>query len=102
MGPLELHHERGTPKIRDLEFTEDGWHASIPPKSERGLWNTTSLLQREGRQVLRCLSLLEGRQINLEEISFEFLQRSPLSLTYKTYLNHPLTQSYFVVVICFA
>lgn len=102
MGPLELHHERGTPTIWDLEFTEDGWHASMPPKSERELWNATNLLQREGGQVLRCSSLLEGRQINLEEISFESLQRSPLSLTYQTYLNHALTQSYFVAVVCFA
>ena len=79
--------------------------AGTPPPllRVRGLWNATNLLQGGGGQVLRCLSLLEGRQINLQEISFEFLQRSPLSLTCKTYLNHPLTQTYFVVVVvCFA
>lgn len=51
----------------------------MPPKSERGLWNAANLLQREGGQVLRCSSLLEGRQINLEEISFESLQKSTVS-----------------------
>lgn len=81
----ELHHDTGTPKIRDLELTEDGWHTSTPPKSERGLWNATNLLQGGGGQSSGVYHL-EGRQINLEEISFEFLQRSPLSLTCKTYL----------------
>lgn len=29
---LELHHERGTPKLQDLELIEDGWHRLHPDK----------------------------------------------------------------------